>query len=74
MPLYQLLMNEGESLTNFEIVRTRVCPDCNMLLTSEYSATKVTYACSLMLCLGLACWVPFVLDSCQRLVLRCDHC
>ena len=55
-------------------MRTRLCPECNMLLTSEYSPTKVTFACSLLLCVGLACWVPCVLDSCQRIELRCEHC
>ena len=44
------------------------------MLTSEYSPTGATFACALLLCVGLACWVPFVLDGCQHLTLRCDHC
>lgn len=59
-------MNESRT-GEAEVVRTRICPDCNMLLTSEYTVTKVTLCCSLMLCLGLACWVPFALDACQKL-------
>lgn len=67
-------MNENEPIGSLDILKTRVCPDCNMLLNSEYSTTKVTVACSLFLCIGLACWVPFALDACQRLQLKCEHC
>lgn len=67
-------MEENEGIFNQDILKTRICPDCNMLLNSEYTPNRVTFACSLLLCIGLACWVPFALDACQRLELKCEHC
>ena len=65
---------EGDQNASLELIKTRTCPECNMLLSSEYTDTKVTCCCSLMLCVGLACWVPLVLDSCQKVELRCEQC
>lgn len=36
-------------------------------MTANYTPTITTYACSLFLCIGLACWVPFAVDACQRI-------
>lgn len=65
---------EEQSENVKDIIETRICPECKALLTANYTATAVTYACSLFLCIGLACWVPCVVDACQRVELQCEKC
>lgn len=60
-----------EQAEHKDLIETRICPECQALLTATYTLTPMTYACSFFLCIGLACWVPCAIDACQGLDLHC---
>ena len=65
---------EEVGYNSLEIVKSRICPDCNIILTASYTSTKFTYLCSLFLCIGMACWAPWVIDGCKKIELYCEKC
>lgn len=58
--------NPGERITR--------CPDCNSILRVDYSCNYVTLSWSLILMIGLTCWVPCVVDGCKKVECKCETC